>query len=81
MLVNKEDNPLPGFMDPITCDEIERPALALHGIVLGYSTWMRCMPQGTGVCPLTKRPVTRRELILLSKENIEEYRSRIVNWS
>jgi hypothetical protein len=39
------------------------------------------MPQGAGLCPLTKRPVNRRELVLLTPDNIEEYRSRIVNAS
>jgi hypothetical protein len=32
-----EANPLPEFIDSITCDYVERPAIAPHGIVLGHA--------------------------------------------
>ena len=33
------------------------------------------------ICPLTKQPIQKRDLVLLTWDNIEEYRSKIVNWS
>jgi len=38
------------------------------------------MPQGVGSCPLTKRSVARRDLVILTPDNIEQHRGRIVNW-
>jgi hypothetical protein len=30
------DNPLPGFIDPITLDEVIKPAISKYGHVMGY---------------------------------------------
>lgn len=53
----------------------------LYGVLFGrYDTWctvLRKEPRNT--CPFTKRKVTRRQLIKLTLENIDEYREKIVN--
>ncbi|KAI9307857.1 hypothetical protein BJ944DRAFT_148032, partial [Cunninghamella echinulata] len=36
-------NPLPGFIDPITLDEVEKPAISKYGHVMGYDSWVRCL--------------------------------------
>ena len=34
-----EDNPLPGFIDPITLQPVVNPAVSPHGHVMGLQTW------------------------------------------
>ena len=65
----KKDNPLPGFIDPITLDEVEQPAISPSGHVMSYSSWSRCLT-GTNICPLTKQPLKKRDLVILTWENI-----------
>ncbi|KAF9581085.1 hypothetical protein BGW38_002026 [Lunasporangiospora selenospora] len=75
-------NPLPGFIDPITLEVVEKPAISKHGHVMGYDSWIRCLIQeGTSknICPLTKLPLTKRDLTILTFENIDEFRDKIVN--
>ncbi|KAI8338233.1 hypothetical protein BC941DRAFT_424983 [Chlamydoabsidia padenii] len=75
-------NPLPGFIDPITLDEVEKPAISKYGHVMGYNSWIRCLTNWEGkrnICPLTKKPLTKRDLVVLTCENIEEYRNQILN--
>lgn len=41
---------------------------------------MRCLqrePKNT--CPFTKKKLTRRELVILTPENVDEYRGKIVH--
>jgi hypothetical protein len=73
-------NPLPGFVDSITQEEVEKPAISPYGHVLGYRTWVRILTQEPkNICPFTKQPVTKRELIKLTHENIHEYSENIIN--
>ncbi|KAF9357137.1 hypothetical protein BGX26_004208 [Mortierella sp. AD094] len=75
-------NPLPGFIDPITLEVIEKPAISKYGHVMGYDSWIRCLLQegsAKNICPLTKKPLTKRDLTVLTFENIDEYRDKIVN--
>ncbi|ORX46959.1 hypothetical protein DM01DRAFT_1339275 [Hesseltinella vesiculosa] len=90
-----DDNPLPGLIDPITLDEVVKPAISKYGHVMGYDSWVRCLTNWEGkknICPLTKNPLTKRDLgrtelkrevymrsnavvlVILTYENIEEYR-------
>jgi hypothetical protein len=71
---NPDDiNPLPGFTDPITLEEVIKPAISPYGHVMGYQSWTQCI--GTkNICPMTKKPLTKRELVMLTIDNIEEYR-------
>lgn len=33
------ENPLPGFIDPITLEPVVTPAVSSHGHVMGLATW------------------------------------------
>lgn len=41
-------NPLPGFVDPITLDEVVKPAISKYGHVMGYVTWKLKKPFSWG---------------------------------
>ncbi|KAJ3129821.1 hypothetical protein HK098_008055 [Nowakowskiella sp. JEL0407] len=69
---------LEGFIDPITLEQVVKPAISPYGHVMGYDTWVMCLQNG-GKCPITKQDLKKRELVLLTWENIDEYRSKIVN--
>ncbi|KAJ3223869.1 hypothetical protein HK099_000589 [Clydaea vesicula] len=81
VFTEKNLNPLPGFIDPITLDEVIKPAISPFGHVMSYESWTRCLsdPDRKNICPLTKKSLTKRELVVLTHENIEEYRDKIVN--
>lgn len=49
----------------------------LHWMVVSYETWCRLL-LGKNTCPFTKRKLTRRQLVKLTPENIDEYRSKMV---
>jgi hypothetical protein len=70
------NNPIPDFVDPITLDPVVRPAISPYGHVMSYNTWLRCLtnPNSKNICPLTKNPLSKRDLVVLTFENIEEYR-------
>ncbi|KAJ2795474.1 hypothetical protein H4R21_005096, partial [Coemansia helicoidea] len=77
-------NPLGDLIDPITLEPVRKPAISPYGHVMGYDSWVRCLmfpPEGSqrNVCPLTKKPLSKRDLVVLTHDNIEQYRSRIVN--
>ncbi|OAD07796.1 Homeodomain-like DNA binding domain-containing transcription factor [Mucor lusitanicus CBS 277.49] len=75
---NQDENPLPGFIDPITLDEVIKPAISTYGHVMG---WVRCLTNWEGkknICPLTKKRLTKRDLIVLTPDNIEAYRDKII---
>jgi len=76
-----EENPLPGFTDPITLEEVIKPAISPYGHVMGYDSWVRCLnnPDCKNKCPITKKPLTKRELVILTFENIDQYRDKIIN--
>jgi hypothetical protein len=74
-------NPLPNFVDPITLEEVIKPAISPYGHVMSYDGWVRCLEQTPrNTCPFTKKTVKKRDLVVLTLENIDEYRSKIVNW-
>ncbi|KAG1047189.1 hypothetical protein G6F42_029112 [Rhizopus arrhizus] len=61
----KDENPLPGFIDPITLYEVIKPAISTYGHVMGYDSWVRCLTNWEGkknICPLTKKPLTKSDL-------------------
>ncbi|KAL1922293.1 uncharacterized protein VTP21DRAFT_9832 [Calcarisporiella thermophila] len=76
-----DENPLPGFIDPITLEEVEKPAICKYGHVMGYDSWIRCLTAEAtkNICPMTKQHMTKRDLVILTHDNIEEYRDKIVN--
>lgn len=71
-------NPVADMIDPITLERVVKPAVSPHGVVMGYDTWIRCLSRAPrNVCPITKQTVTKRDLVRLTWENIEEYRALI----
>ncbi|KAI9473502.1 MAG: hypothetical protein EXX96DRAFT_488624 [Benjaminiella poitrasii] len=69
--------PLPGFIDTITLDQVVKPAISKYGHVMGYDSWIRCLNNWEGkrnICPITKKPLTKRDLVILTFDNIDEYR-------
>ncbi|GAN08422.1 conserved hypothetical protein [Mucor ambiguus] len=73
---------LPGFIDPITLDQVEKPAISKYGHIMGYDTWIRCLSNWQGgstknVCPITKQRLTKRDLVLLTSENLHLYKYEI----
>ncbi|CAG8648911.1 10394_t:CDS:10 [Acaulospora morrowiae] len=77
----EDENPLPDFIDPITLEVVVKPAISPYGHVMGYDNWVRCLSSEAkkNICPLTKKPLSKRELVILTKDNIDQYRSKIVN--
>jgi len=77
----RHNHPLPeDFIDPITMQAIEEPAISPYGHVLGYQTWLKVLntePKNT--CPFTKQPLTKRNLTKLNFDNFEEYKDKIRN--
>jgi hypothetical protein len=74
-------NPLAGFKDSITNEEVVNPYISPYGHVLSYKTWLKVLTENIpqGQCPFTKQPVTMRDLTKLTFENIDKYRSTIKN--
>lgn len=75
----REENPLPEMRDAITQEELLQPAISPYGHVLSYSTWMTILlkdPKNT--CPFTKQPLKKRDLVVLTWDNISEYQDKIM---
>lgn len=68
-----------GVVDPITCMELTEPTMSPDGHVCNYDTWLKSLNSSGGFCPFTKKPLKKRDLILLTSANIDEHRSRIVS--
>ncbi|OHT12326.1 Myb-like DNA-binding domain containing protein [Tritrichomonas foetus] len=71
-------NPLPDAVDQITNELIKVPTLSPDGYVLDYNTWLNII-KDKSENPFTRNHVNRRDLIVLTIENIEKYRGSIVN--
>ena len=71
------DNPLPGLMDPITLEPVQRPAISPYGHVMGMATWRAVLAE-QGRCPFTKQPLAAEQLTLLTHNNVARYRDRII---
>uniref|UniRef100_A0A7S3XCB6 U-box domain-containing protein n=1 Tax=Picocystis salinarum TaxID=88271 RepID=A0A7S3XCB6_9CHLO len=75
--LSSEDHPLPGFIDPITLEEVVNPAISPDGHVMGYATWVAVLSE-SAQCPFTKKPLSREHLVKLTKANFERYHDRII---
>ena len=71
----------PRFIDPFTKCEITTPAISPYGHVCEYDTWTKVLrTQGVvDTCPFTRKRVTRRQLVKLTKDNIDEFQEKIIN--
>jgi len=72
---------MPKFTDPFTKCPISSPAISPYGHVCEYDMWTKVLrtPGAKDICPFTRKPVTRRQLVKLTPENIDEYRSKVIN--
>lgn len=71
---------LPDYIDPMTMMPVVKPTISPYGHVLGYDSWIKVLnrdPRNT--CPFTKKRLTRRSLVKLTVDNIDEYRDKIIN--
>ena len=73
-------NPIPDFIDQVTFQRMEIPALSQDGYVLDYYTWLKII-QDEKCNPFTRNPITsKRSLTILTVDNIDFYRPKIINW-
>ena len=71
-------NPLPDVVDQITGEIIKVPTLSPDGYVLDYNTWMHSL-MTKSENPFTRNQIKRRDLVVLTLDNIEKYRDSILN--
>lgn len=71
-------NPLKDAIDQITQEPIRVPAISPDGYVLDYNTWLNVL-KSNKENPFTRVPVTKRQLVILTDDNFEEYEDKIVN--
>jgi len=71
-------NPLPNVVDAITQEPIRVPAISPDGYVLDYNTWLMILKTNKEN-PFTRQPVSKRQLVVLTCENIAQYEPLIVN--
>jgi len=74
-----EDLVLGDMKDAMTMLPMLEPAVSPLGHVLDYPTWLRVLKTAPiNTCPFTKQRLTRRNLVKLTKENIDEFRGKII---
>jgi hypothetical protein len=71
-------NPIPDVTDALTGETIRVPAISPDGYVLDYNSWVRTIANES-VNPFTKIPVKKRDLVILTHENWDEYKDKIRN--
>eukprot|EP00878_Enallax_costatus_P034271 GHUV01037990.1.p2 GENE.GHUV01037990.1~~GHUV01037990.1.p2 ORF type:complete len:108 (+),score=37.96 GHUV01037990.1:89-412(+) len=75
--VMQEQQLLPGVLDPITLEPIINPAISPAGHVMGLATWKAVLAEQQR-CPFTKAALRPDQLIVLTVNDIEKYRDRII---
>lgn len=73
-----KENPLKGCIDLITGSQMMVPVISPDGNVLDYNTWMKILSDSK-IDPFTSNPVGKRQLVILTTSNINEYRDLIRN--
>ena len=71
-------NPLPDVIDQITGEIIKVPTISPDGYVLDYNTWINSL-KTKNENPFTRKHVTKRDLVVLTLDNIDSYRDSIIN--
>ena len=81
--VTVPDNPIPTFIDIMTGKPVIKPAICPYGFVLGYVSWTTILrnEKCKNECPFTKKRLTRRSLVKLTKSNFEKHRDNIRNFT
>merc|ERR1712129_465434 len=69
------------MVDIMTGEALETPAISPYGHVMEYNSWCTVLrnPKTKNKCPFTKQKMTRRSLVKLDTDNIDEYKDKIVN--
>ena len=62
--------------DFITGEPIKVPAISPDGTVLDYNTWLKILTT-TKQDPFTLRHINKRQIVILTKENYDEYKDHI----
>jgi hypothetical protein len=71
-------NPIPGATDALTGEKIRVPTVSPDGYVLDYNSWIKTIANEC-VNPFTTNPVKKRDLVILTHENWDEYKDQIKN--
>ena len=71
-------NPLPDMTDYLTGETIRVPAISPSGFVLDYNTWLESLASKP-IDPFTQQPLKKRQLVVLTTENIHLYADKIRN--
>lgn len=66
-----------GVLDPVTLEPLVNPAVSPAGHVMGLATWKAVLAE-SGRCPFTQAPLRPDMLVVLTANNIDKYRARIV---
>ena len=77
VLTESDDNPLPSSIDLLTMQPVVTPAISPYGHVLGIATWRAWLSENR-VCPFTRNPLSVEQCTILTKNNIEKYRDKIM---
>ena len=64
--------------DFITGEPIRVPTISPDGTVLDYNTWLKILTT-TKQDPFTLRHINKRQLVILTKENYDDYKGKIKN--
>jgi len=80
----KNDDPLSiirNMTDIMTGQKMQQPTISPFGYVMDYNSWCSILRNARtkNKCPFTKKPMTRRQLVKLDADNIEQYKDKIVN--
>jgi len=69
------------MVDIMTGEQLINPAISPFGYVMEYNSWCSIMrnPRTKNKCPFTQKPMSRRSLVKLNKDNIDEYKDKIIN--
>lgn len=71
-------NPLPEMTDYLTGETIRVPAISPSGFVLDYKTWLDSIAANP-VDPFTLQHLNKRQIVVLTTENIDAYADKIRN--
>jgi hypothetical protein len=71
-------NPIPCAIDFLTKETIKVPAISPDGYILDYKTWLWSLSQRP-VDPFTQNHLTKRQLVVLTTENYDQYADKILN--
>jgi hypothetical protein len=71
-------NPLENYIDQITAQKILIPAVSPDFYLLDYTTWCKTL-QKNSQNPFTRNHLTRRQLIFVTYDNVQELAPKIVN--